>query len=71
MALVFAEAQTRRHVADYDLNTPVSELDARLIHTRVRRVIAEWRGATTPQDKDFKHALSLLMLLKGKLRQES
>jgi hypothetical protein len=71
MASVFAETQTRRHIADYDLNTPLSELDARLIHNRVKRAIAEWRAATTAQDKDFKHALCLLMLLKGKLRQDS
>ncbi len=70
-ASVFTDAQTKRHQADYDLNVQLSELDARLMHNRVKRAIGRWRGATSPQDKDFKHALCMLMLLKGKLRQES
>lgn len=71
MAIVFAEVQTRRHIADYDLNASVSEFDAQVLRTRARRAIGEWRDATTTRDKDFKHALCLLMLLKGKLRSES
>lgn len=70
IAKAFADAQAKRHDADYDLNKSLSEADARLLHARVRRVIAAWRGATSKSDRDFKHALCILMLLKGKLRTD-
>ncbi|MBX3482205.1 hypothetical protein [Phenylobacterium sp.] len=70
MAKAFADAQAKRHDADYDLNKSLSEVDARLLHARVGRVIAAWRGATSRADRDFKHALCVLILLKGKLRAD-
>lgn len=70
IAKAFADAQAKRHDADYDLNKSLSEVDARLLRARVRRVIAAWRGATSKADRDFKHALCILVLLKGKLRAD-
>jgi hypothetical protein len=70
-AAAFSDAQGKRHDADYDLNKVFSEADARLLAVRLRRVIADWRSANAPTDRDFKHALCLLMLLKGQLRRES
>lgn len=70
LARAFADAQAKRHDADYDMNKTLSELDARLLHTRVRDVIANWRNATSKEDRDFKHAVSVLILLKGQLRVE-
>lgn len=70
LARAFGDAQDKRHDADYDLNKPLSETDARLLLSRVQRVIGDWRGATSLPDKDFKHALSVLILLKGQLRSE-
>jgi len=70
LANAFSDAQAKRHDADYDLNKPLSELDAQLLRVRASRVIAEWRAAKTPADRDFKHALCLLVLLKGQLRVE-
>lgn len=71
VALAFVDAQAKRHDADYDMNKPFTETDARLLSMRVRRVIAGWRAAKTPRDRDFKQALSLLILLNGKLRTDS
>jgi hypothetical protein len=70
LANVFADAQAKRHDADYDLNRPLSESDARLLRTRARRVIAAWRAANTAADRDFKRALCVLIVLKGQLRAE-
>lgn len=71
LANAFADAQTKRHDADYDLNAPLSEADARLLRTRVRRAIAAWRAATSLPDKDFKDAVCILMVLKGQLRADT
>ena len=68
MAAAFFDAQAKRHDADYDLNKALSETDARLLRSRVDRAIVDWRNAKTATDKDFKTALCMLMLLKGKLR---
>ena len=62
LANSFIDAQAKRHDADYDMNKPLSELDARLLGTRARRVIADWRAANTSTDRDFKHALCVLVL---------
>jgi hypothetical protein len=70
LAKVFADAQAKRHDADYDMNKQLSALDAKLLRSRVRRVIADWRKAATPSDRDFKHALCLLIMLKGQLRSD-
>jgi len=71
LAKVFSDAQAKRHDADYDLSKALSEADARLLRARVKRVIAAWRSATGTTARDFKHALCMLMLLKGQLRRES
>jgi hypothetical protein len=71
MARTFSDIQAKRHEADYDLNTAIGRADAHLATSRVMFVIAEWRSADTADDRDFKHALSVLMLLKGELRRES
>jgi len=71
LARAFIDAQTKRESADYDLNEPLSETDARLLRLRVRRAIRTWRAASEPEDRDFKRALSILILLKGQLRQEA
>lgn len=71
LATAFPDAQSKRLEANYDLNKTVTEADARLLITRVLRVIAAWRGADTTNDKDFMHALCLLMLLKGQVRREN
>jgi cytochrome P450 len=70
LADVFSDAQSKRHSADYDLNMPMSERDAKLLRTRVDRAIRNWRSANTVADRDFKHALCMLMLLKGRVRQD-
>jgi hypothetical protein len=71
LANAFIDAQAKRFDADYDLNKALSELDARLLRSRVARVIAAWRAANTAADRDFKQALCVLMLLKGQLRAEN
>lgn len=70
LARTFADAQAKRHDADYDMNKALSELDARLLHGRVKDAIALWRAARSQTDRDFKHALSILILLKGQLRAD-
>lgn len=71
LARAFLDAQTKRESADYDLNEPLSETDARVLRLRVRRAIRNWRAANTSTDRDFKHAPYILILLKGQLRQEA
>ena len=70
MAKAFADAQTKRLDADYDLNKPLSAGDARVLRARVRRVIGTWRAANSISDRDFKRALCLLVLPNGKLKTE-
>lgn len=71
LANTFVDAQAKRLDADYDLNAILSEDDARVLLDRIKDDIAGWRNAKSQSDKDFKHALSLLILLNGKLRAES
>lgn len=71
LARTFPDAQSKRHDADYDLNKALSEADARLLEARVRRVVRRWRKATSASDRDFKHAVCALILLKGSLRSEN
>jgi hypothetical protein len=71
VAKAFSDAQTKRHDADYDMNKALSETDARLLRARVGRAIDGWRKANTAADKDFKHAVCLFMLLRGKLREDN
>ena len=68
MARTFADAQTMRYDADYDLNRTLSERDARLLLLRIRLVIRWWRRDKDAASRDFKHALAVLMLTKGQLR---
>jgi len=70
IAKAFADAQAKRHDADYDLNKALSSTDARLTRLRVKRAIAGWRNATSDSDRDFKKSLCILMLLRGHLRKE-
>src|SRR5205085_988122 len=71
LAKAFSDAQVKRHDADYNLNEPLSEADARLLRARVERAIVAWENANSAADKDFKYAVFLLMLLKGQLRQST
>jgi hypothetical protein len=71
MAKAFLDAQAKRNDADYDLNVPLSVSDARLLKARVEHAIAGWRSADSPSERDFKHALCMLLLLKGQLRKET
>ena len=71
LARRFIDAHTKRESADYDLNKALSEKDARILQRRVRREIRAWRAANTPADRDSKRAISVLILLKGQLRQDA
>lgn len=71
LANVFTDAQAKRHDADYDLNRVLSEADARALRARVRRTIKHWRTARSKPDRDAKHAICALVLLKGQLRPDS
>jgi hypothetical protein len=70
MALAFLDAKAMREDADYNLNKVLSEADARLLRSRIRRAVKGWRDAKAPADRDFKNSLGVLMLLQGKLRSE-
>jgi len=70
LAKAFLDTQAKREDADYNLNEPLSESDARLVSSRVRRAIVGWRGATDWSDRDFKHAICVLLLLRGQLRKD-
>jgi uncharacterized protein (UPF0332 family) len=71
LARAFSDAHTKRHDADYDLNKQLSEEDARALRLRIARVTDAWQAANSAADRDFKHALCLLMTLKGQRRQQS
>lgn len=71
LANTFVDAQSKRHDADYDLNTPLSEEDAKALRRRVKRAIDDWRAASSAEDRDMKSAICTLVLLKGQLRAES
>lgn len=70
IAGAFADAQSKRHDADYDRNASLSEDDAKAVIARIRLAIAGWRAANLPSDKDFKHQLSILLLLQGQLKAQ-
>lgn len=71
MARVFSDAQSKRHDADYNLQEALSARDAQLLHRRVRLAIRLWRESKTAEDRDFKKALCLLIVLKGQLRSDN
>ena len=70
VASAFADAQSKRHDADYDRNALLSENDAKALIVRIRLAIAGWRAANLRADRDFKHMLSILLLLQGKLKNQ-
>ena len=70
-ANAFIDAQAKRHEADYDLNANLSESDAKLLAARAKHEIQAWRAATSDADRDFKHALCILLVLTGKWRPEA
>ena len=70
LARAFSDAHTKRRDADYNLDEVFSEADARLLRGRVRQVIRGWRAATAAEDRDAKHALCMLVVLKGQLRAD-
>jgi uncharacterized protein (UPF0332 family) len=71
LAKTFSEVRVKRHEADYDLNAPISKVDARITILKTLAAVTSWQAATTDDDRDFKHTLSVLMLLKGELRREA
>jgi hypothetical protein len=70
LATVFLTAQSLRHDADYDLNRPISAVEAHLLADEVEAAMSDWI-TRPPSDNDLKRALCLLMLLKGQLRREN
>ena len=66
----FIRAQEQRHEADYDLNASPTELDARVLIESVREVVLAWQRNNATADRDFKQALSLFLILQGRLRSD-
>jgi uncharacterized protein (UPF0332 family) len=64
------QAQDQRLEADYDLNASFSEATARTLIDDVRAAIDGWQAGNDPASRDFKHALSLLLVLQGQLRRD-
>ena len=69
MASAFADAHTFRQDADYDRNKPIFAENATQLIERVEQAMFGWSVANTASERDFKHALCMLMLLKGQLRR--
>lgn len=69
-AKLFIQAQDQRHQADYDLNASLIETEARLLIDRIDDNILAWQRARTVAERDFKHALCLLLIVKGRLRND-
>ncbi|GJE18100.1 hypothetical protein [Methylobacterium marchantiae] len=70
LATAYLDAKAKREDADYNLSEPLSATDARQLHRRVRRAIRDWKSAASAADRDTKHAVALLLSLKGKLRDQ-
>lgn len=68
LANTYVDARGKREDADYNLGEPFDKADARQLHNRVASAIRGWQAANTPADRDTKHAVALLLSLKGKLR---
>src|SRR3546814_15350213 len=62
LASAFADSQSKRHDADYAMNKQFSVAAARLLQSRVRNVIAHWRGDRARPAPAFKHTLCPLVL---------
>ncbi len=69
VAAAFLDAQSKRNDADYNLNKELSTADAQLLAKKVEEAISAWNDASSMED-DFKHALCLLMLMKGQIKSE-
>lgn len=70
LAVVTLRAQDQRLEADYDLNAVVSETTATVLIDDVEAAIAGWQANNNVADRDFKHALGLLLVLQGQLRRD-
>lgn len=70
LATAFIAAQTSRHDADYNLNKNITEAQARILARRLERAIADWRAASSANDRSFKHALYIAMLIGGQLKNQ-
>lgn len=68
IATAYLTAKAMREDADYNLSAPLSASDARKIRRRVHLALQAWTGANTQADRDAKHAVALLLSLKGRLR---
>ncbi len=69
LAAAYLDARAKREDADYNLNQLLSETDARQLRRRVIRAVKAWDAANTRPDRDNKHAVAILISLKGKLRE--
>jgi uncharacterized protein (UPF0332 family) len=67
LGAVFADAQSKRHEADYDLNARLTLSDAQALIERARAAIAAWESAADQNDRDFKHLFAIYMLIQGKV----
>lgn len=70
LASAYLDAKSKREDADYNLNEPLSETDARQLRRRVDRAIRAWEKATIQTDRDTKHVVAILLAAKGKLREQ-
>ena len=70
MATAFADAQAKRHDADYNLNAVLLADAATSLIDRIEAAMQTWSAANDATARDFKHALALLMLQKGKLKSD-
>lgn len=68
-AMTYLDARAKREDADYDLNAPLSEADARQLHRRVGRAMRDWQDANSQADRDVKHAVAILLSLKGRSKE--
>lgn len=70
IATAYLDAKAKREDADYNLNEPLSEVDARQLRRRVTSAIRDWENATTQTDRDTKHVVAILLTVKGRLRDQ-
>ncbi len=70
LSTAYLDAKAKREDADYNLNEPLSETDARQLRRRVTSAIRAWQKAATQTDRDTKHAVAILLAVRGKLRDQ-
>ncbi|WP_395370619.1 hypothetical protein [Komagataeibacter diospyri] len=68
LATAYLDAKAKREDADYNLSASLSETDARQLRRRVKKALKDWEAANSQADRDAKSAVSLLVSLKGRLR---